>query len=53
MAAIGLGSRGRYVLGHFLEQKDVRVVAVADCFAERRAAGKQDVDRHCGNSDCA
>jgi len=53
MAAIGLGSRGRYVLGHFLEQKDVRVVAVADCFAERRAAGKQDVDRHYGSSDCA
>ncbi len=53
MGVIGLGPRGRYVLGHFLAQKDVRVVAVADCFADRRAAGKDLVDRHYGDNGCA
>ena len=53
MAAVGLGPRGQFDLGHFLEQKDVRMVAVCDCFAERRAAAKQTVDRHYGNPDCA
>ncbi len=53
MAAIGQGPRGQFVLGHFLEQKDVRMVAVRDCFAERRAAAKQIVDQHYGNADCA
>lgn len=53
MAAIGAGPRGMYVLGHFLQQPDVRMVAVCDCFAERRAKAKELVDRHYGNSDCA
>jgi predicted dehydrogenase len=52
MAAVGMGARGRYVLGHFLVENDVRVVAVSDCFADRRAMGKEIVDRHYGNKDC-
>jgi predicted dehydrogenase len=53
LAAIGTGARGRFALSHFLEQKDVRVVAVCDCFAERRQMAKAAVDRHYGNTDCA
>jgi predicted dehydrogenase len=37
---------------HFLEQKDVRCLAVCDCFADRRNQGKAMVDRHYGNADC-
>jgi predicted dehydrogenase len=53
MAAIGQGPRGRYVLGHFLEQPDVRVLAVADCFADRRLAAKDLVDHQYGDQSCA
>jgi len=53
MATIGAGPRGQFDLGHFLEQNDVRMVAVCDCFAERRAAAKAIVDKHYQNSDCA
>ena len=52
LGAIGLGSRGRYVLGHFLKQPDVRCVAVCDCFADRRAQGKAMVDGHYGDKAC-
>ena len=52
MAAIGQGPRGRFVLGHFLEQKDVQMVAVSDCFSERRKEAKQIVDKYYGNSSC-
>lgn len=53
MAAVGVGARGRFVLGHFLEQKDVQVVAVCDCFADRRKMAKEIVDGHYGNTGCA
>jgi myo-inositol 2-dehydrogenase/D-chiro-inositol 1-dehydrogenase len=52
LAAVGLGSRGRSDLSHFLEQEDVQCVMVCDCFADRRAQGKAMVDQHYGNSDC-
>ncbi len=52
MGAIGGGPRGRYVLDNFLKEKDVEVVAVCDCFADRRAAAKQAVDKYYGTSDC-
>ena len=53
MGVAGLGPRGQYDLGHFLKEEDVRVVAVSDCFADRREAGKKIVDEFYGNSDCA
>lgn len=52
MGAIGLGGRGRYDLGAFLNNPDVQVVAVCDCRRERREQGKQIVDRKYGNQDC-
>jgi len=52
LGAIGLGNRGRSDLSHFLQQDDVRCVAVCDSFADRRAQGKEMVDKHYGNSDC-
>jgi predicted dehydrogenase len=53
LAAIGLGGRGRTVLSHFLKQDDVQCLAVCDCFADRRARGKEMVDDHYGTSDCS
>jgi len=44
MGGLGIGSRGGYDLGIFLEQPDVQFVAVADVRAERRTAVKQIVD---------
>ena len=52
MGAIGIGGRGRYVLGACLSQPDVQMVAVCDVNASRRAAAKNTVDKHYGNSDC-
>ena len=53
IAAIGMGGRGRQVLGHFLDQSDVQCVAICDCFEGRRVAGKRMVDDRHGNTDCA
>ncbi|MBN2309336.1 MAG: Gfo/Idh/MocA family oxidoreductase [Candidatus Hydrogenedentes bacterium] len=52
LAAIGVGSRGRSNLLHFLEQDDVQVVAICDCFRDRRETAKAMVDEHYGNTDC-
>lgn len=52
VGAIGNGPRGMYVLGHFLKETDVAMVAAADCFADRRSAAKQLIHQHYGNSDC-
>ena len=53
MGVIGLGGRGQYDLGIFMDNKDVQVVAVSDVFGDRRAAGKVQVDRKYSNKDCA
>ncbi len=52
VGVIGAGPRGTYVLSHFLKNRDIQVVAVCDCFADRRAAAKQIVDKHYGTTDC-
>jgi predicted dehydrogenase len=52
LGAIGLGNRGRHVLGHFLQEEDVRCIAVCDCFAGRREQGKAMVDQHYGDKSC-
>jgi len=53
VGGIGIGNRGSYDLGCFLEQPDVRFVAVCDVKAERRQAVKAGVDGRYHNSDCA
>src|SRR5512134_2217425 len=41
LGAIGIGSRGSYVLGCFLQEPDVQFVAIADVRAARREAVKK------------
>src|SRR5438552_1120802 len=53
LGAIGIGDRGSYDLGCFLEEPDVRVVAICDVKAERREAVKKRADEKNGNQDCA
>jgi hypothetical protein len=53
MGGIGIGNRGGYVLGCFLQEPDVRFVAVADVKGQRRAAVKKTVDKKYGNQECA
>lgn len=53
LGAIGIGNRGSYVLGCFLEEPDVQFVAIAEVKAERRAAVKKRADAKYGNNDCA
>jgi predicted dehydrogenase len=53
VGGIGIGNRGTYDLGCFLEQKDVQFVAVCDVKAARREAVKQMADKHHGNDNCA
>ena len=53
LGVIGIGGRNRRNLTTFLEQKDVRVAAVCDLFAERREVGKKMVDDYYGNAACA
>ena len=45
MGGIGIGNRGTYDLGCFLEQKDVQFVAVCDVKATRREAVKKIADQ--------
>lgn len=52
VAGIGLGPRGREVLKAFLEQPDVRFVAIADVQESRREIIRKTVNRHYGNEDC-
>ena len=52
LGAIGIGPRGREVLGSFLKQPDVQFVAVADVQRERREIVKRIADRHYANQDC-
>jgi predicted dehydrogenase len=53
VGGIGIGNRGTYDLGCFLEQKDVQFVAVCDVKKARRDAVKQIADKHHGTQDCA
>ncbi len=52
VGGIGIGHRGTYDLGCFLEQPDVQFVAVCDVKAERRAAVKKTADQKYGNQNC-
>ncbi|MCA9122642.1 MAG: Gfo/Idh/MocA family oxidoreductase [Planctomycetaceae bacterium] len=53
VGGIGIGRRGTYDLGCFLEQPDVEFVAVCDVKEERRLAVKKIADTKYGNSNCA
>jgi predicted dehydrogenase len=52
VGGIGIGRRGTYDLGCFLEQKDCQFVAVCDVKATQRDAVKRIADEKYGNSDC-
>ncbi len=52
LAVIGCGGRGRNDLQDFIREKDVRCLAVCDCWADRRDRMKAMVDAHYGNRDC-
>ena len=52
VGGIGIGRRGGYDLGCFLQQKDVQFVAVADIKQKRRGEVKQIVDKHYGYENC-
>ena len=53
LGGIGIGGRGTYDLGCFLEEPDVQFVAVCDVKASRREAIKRKADTKYGNQDCA
>lgn len=53
LGVIGFGPRCQYDLGAMLKEPDVQCVALCDVRAGRREAGKQLVDGHYGNRDCA
>ena len=52
LGGIGIGHRGTYDLGCFLEEPDVQCVAICDVKAESRNAAKKKVDDKYGNQDC-
>jgi len=52
LGAIGIGGRGRYVLGCFLHEPDLRCVAVCDVRGSRREGARNMVNARYGNSDC-
>src|SRR5439155_19218322 len=52
VGGIGIGNRGSYDLGCFLEQKDVQFAAVCDIKEARRLAVKKQVDGLYGNQSC-
>jgi predicted dehydrogenase len=53
VGGIGIGNRGTYDLGCFLEMADVRFAAVCDVKEVRRQAVKKRVDDLYGNDQCA
>jgi hypothetical protein len=53
LGGIGIGNRGTYDLGCFLEEPDVQFVAICDAKAARREAIKKKADAKYGNQDCA
>ncbi len=52
LGAIGIGNRGTYVLNCFLNEPDVRFVAVAEVKKARREAVKKMADTKYGNDEC-
>jgi predicted dehydrogenase len=52
LGGIGIGNRGTYDLGCFLEQKDCQFVAICDVKQARRDAVKKIADDKYGNKDC-
>src|SRR5579863_7939690 len=52
VGGIGIGNRGTYDLGCFLEQKDVQFVAVCDVKEKRRTTVKKIADEKYGNTNC-
>lgn len=53
LGGIGIGNRGQYVLGCFLQEPDVQFVAICDVRGHRRDAVKKLADTKYGNTDCA
>jgi len=53
MAGIGIGGMGTHNLRNFLEQDDVRVLAVCDVDTERRNKARDLVNSKYNNNDCA
>ena len=53
LGGIGIGNRGNYDLGCFLEQKDVQFIAVCDVKEARRLAVKKIADTKYGNENCS
>jgi len=53
LGAIGIGSRGTYDLGCFMEEPDLHFVAICDVKAARREAIKKKADDKYGNKNCA
>jgi hypothetical protein len=53
LGGIGIGNRGGYDLGCFLQEPDVRFLAICDVKAARREAVKKMADSKYGNQDCA
>src|SRR5258706_16387295 len=52
LGAIGIGNRGSYDLGCFLQEPDVWFVAICDVKAERRGKVKKRGEEKNGNRDC-
>ena len=52
VGGIGIGNRGNYDLGCFLEQKDVQFAAVCDVREARRVLVKKRADELYGNQSC-
>ncbi len=53
MGSIGVGGQGTSKMRAFLNNEDVRIVAVCDVVADRRKRAKGIVDKHYGDEDCA
>lgn len=53
LGGLGIGGRGSYVLGCFLDEPDVQFAAICDVRADRREAVKKRVDAKYGNQNCA
>ena len=53
LAGIGMGGRGRGVLGAALGFSELQVVAVCDVVTSHCKMAKDKVDKHYGNTDCS